>query len=120
MTTLFFYRTDPVGRRQRWQFKVDANQTIVEETPVEETPAPSAAVRDEHGELRVTHVSPDDRRILGFFSPSTPCWFPECEALRTAYRDEVKKLAAGCPACQKGAIIRKYQALVKKHEGPVG
>lgn len=45
---------------------------------------------------------------IRLFVETTPCWFPECEALRAAYNEELSKLPSDCPACEKGALIRKY------------
>jgi hypothetical protein len=45
---------------------------------------------------------------IRLFVDSTPCWFPECEALRAAYNAELASLPTDCPACEKGALIRKY------------
>jgi hypothetical protein len=45
---------------------------------------------------------------IRLFVDTTPCWFPECEALRAAYNEELSKLPTDCPACEKGALIRKY------------
>lgn len=45
---------------------------------------------------------------IRLFVETTPCWFPECEALRTAYNAELASLPADCPSCEKGALIRKY------------
>ena len=114
MNTLYLYRVAETGERQRWKFVVDEQQTIIEETKVED--AVTMAVRDETGKRVVSAISSDDRRILNFFSTAAPCWFAECEDLRQQYAAEIAALAAGCPDCQKGAVIRKYQTLVKKHE----
>ncbi len=113
MNNLYLFRNTE-GKRVRWKFVVDENQTIVSEEPT--APDVTTAARDANGNMVVTSISADDRRILGFFSETTPCWFPGCEGLRVKYNEEVSQLAAGCPACAKGAIIRKYQAIVKKHE----
>ena len=113
MNTLYLFRNSGENR-VRWKFVVDDQQTIVSEEPA--PPDVTSATRDANGNLVVTSISADDRRILGFFSDTTPCWFPGCEVLRRSYDKEVSELAAGCPACAKGAIIRKYQAIVKKHE----
>lgn len=115
MTTLFFYRNGAAGR-VRWRFVIDERQTIVEEAEAPE-PETTTAVVDERGNRTITHISEEDRRSLSFFALNTPCWFPECENLRRQYRDELTKLSPGCPACQKGALVRKYQALVKQRMG---
>jgi hypothetical protein len=115
MNTLYLYREGPVpGSRVRWKIEVDDRQNIVSETQVEDVT--TSAVRDETGKRVVSAIGPDDRRILNFFSPAAPCWFQECEDLRQQYATEIAALSVGCPDCQKGAVIRKYQALVKKHE----
>jgi hypothetical protein len=45
---------------------------------------------------------------IRLFVDSIPCWFPECEALRAEYKAEFDVMPADCPACEKGALIRKY------------
>jgi hypothetical protein len=112
MNTLYFFKRQPDGSLLRWRVVIDDQQVIVEEGAApeqQETVAVTAA-----GGRVITSVSPQDRLILGFFVESTPCWFDGCETLRKAYLSEVSKLGSNCPACQKGAIIRKYQALVNK------
>jgi len=119
MNTLYLFRPGKLpGTRQRWKFVVDDKQTILsEELMPEDTPnMETTATVDARGHRVVTNISADDRRILSFFSPATPCWFPACVELREKYTAEIAALTAGCPECQKGAIIRKYQELVKKHE----
>ncbi len=117
MTNLFFYRAgDTPGSRQRWRFTVDAQQNIISEVRDDPPVGETVASKSEDGRVTVTQISDADRRVLGFFSLSTPCWFKECETLRSRYREELKTLGVGCPECQKGALIRKYQALVRKAE----
>jgi hypothetical protein len=118
MNTLYLFREISGGKRERWKFSVDERQTIVREEPCPEVEPPieTAATRDERGHRVVATISADDRRILTFFSPTAPCWFPRCAELREKYQAEINALDAGCPSCQKGAVIRKYQALVKKYE----
>jgi hypothetical protein len=119
MNTLYLFRPGKLaGTRERWKFTVDDHQNIVAEElmPEELPPIKTTAIRDASGKLVVSSISDTDRRILGFFSPSTPCWFQGCEELRKQYQVEEGALDANCPDCQKGAIIRKYQDLVKKHE----
>lgn len=48
------------------------------------------------------------KRDIRLFVETSPCWFPECEALRAAYNEDVANLPAGCPSCEKGALMRKY------------
>lgn len=51
---------------------------------------------------------------IKLFVDSSPCWFPECEELRAAYKEELGTMLAlytdpaDCPACEKGALMRKY------------
>jgi len=119
MNTLYLFRPGKVvGTRERWKFVVDEKQTIVSEEllPTEAPTIGTSATIDAKGHRVITAIGDDDRRILGFFSPTTPCWFPGCVALREKYTAEIATLAAGCPDCQKGAVIRKYQELVKQHE----
>ena len=68
-------------------------------------------------ETRISYVSPREAKILGFFSPSSPCWFPECEALRAKYQADLTQLKTenpNCPPCEEGALIRRYQAILRK------
>ena len=114
MNTLYLYRIAETGERQRWKFTVDEQQNIIEEAKVEDVV--TTVAREENGKRVVSEIGAEDRRILNFFSTAAPCWFAECEDLRRQYAAEIGALATGCPDCQKGAVIRKYQTLVKKHE----
>lgn len=90
-------------------------------------------MKDENGnDMTVTRIvikkiPPLEQEINKFFSRSTPCWFPECESIRRRYFLELDRMAAngGCTDCQKGSIIRKYDAEVraaikKLHENESG
>lgn len=91
---------------------------IVVEPRIDPTGVP---MKDENGnELTVTRIvikkiPPLEQEINKFFSRSTPCWFPECESIRRRYFLELDRMAAngGCTDCQKGSIIRKYDAEVR-------
>lgn len=114
MNTVYFYRLAPDGTRLRWRFVIDDNQTIVEEQPAPDNQETVAERAEGTGTLVIRSVSAEERKILGFFTDTTPCWFPSCEELRAKYKAEIDALAPGCPGCQKGAVIRKYQDLVRR------
>jgi hypothetical protein len=104
-----------MGGRTRWKFVVDEQGTILEETPAPEALTEGVTVTTApDGTKRITAVSAEERKVLSFFVDSAPCWFEGCDELRAKYQDEVAKLGAGCPSCQKGAVIRKYQDLVRR------
>lgn len=78
-------------------------------------------VRDEKGnivnttKIVINKVPQLEQEITQVFSRSTPCWFPECEDIRRRYFLDVDRAVAagGCTDCQKGAIIRTYEAEVR-------
>lgn len=103
---------------------------IVVEPRLDPTGVP---MKDENGnDMTVTRIiikkiPPLEQEINKFFSRSTPCWFPECEGIRRRYFLELDRAAAngGCTDCQRGSIIRKYDAEVraaikKLHENESG
>lgn len=51
-----------------------------------------------------------DGRINAFFDFAEPCFFDECERLRTEYMEEENSLKAQgkCSHCSKNALIGKY------------
>lgn len=115
MNTLYFYRPSPIGGRLRWRFVVDELGNIVEETPEPEATTDGVTVTTApDGARHITAVSAAERKVLSFFVDSTPCWFEGCTELRDRYQAELTKLGTNCPTCQKGAVIRKYQDLVRR------
>lgn len=116
MKELFLHRRDTTtGQRTRWRFLLDEGDTIIseQEAPEPDTTTPGITVEMVKGQRTVTKVSPEQQKILGFFVASTPCWFEGCNELREKYLAEVAAQPAGCPDCQKGAIIRKYKAIIE-------
>jgi hypothetical protein len=69
-----------------------------------------AGIRKIQNEDGTTTVVPSEKvkTDIRLFVETTPCWFPECEALRAAYNAELAALPEGCPSCEKGSLIRKY------------
>lgn len=114
MNTIHLYRVAPDGSKTRWRFVLDDARTIVEETLDPEEAVPVATEAAPGGGRVITSVSPEERKILGFFVDSTPCWFENCEELRAKYKAEIENLGSECPACQKGAVIRKYQDIIRR------
>lgn len=68
------------------------------------------------GGIRVTGLSPELRKAMDFFSDKIDCWFDGCEELRENYKEDLKALKADgkCKGCDKGALIRKYQDLIRE------
>jgi hypothetical protein len=65
------------------------------------------------GKKYITEISDRDREVLKFFSKYQPCFFKGCEELRAKYNTEIEKLAEqNCPACQKGAVMRRYMKII--------
>jgi hypothetical protein len=83
--------------------------TLAPPKVVEQHPA-VAGIRKVRNEDGTTTVVPSEKvkTDIRLFVETTPCWFPECEALRAAYNAELVALPEGCPSCEKGALIRKY------------
>lgn len=76
-----------------------------------QAPSPQVAgirkIKNDDG--TVTAVPSDKvKNDIRLFVDTIPCWFPECEALRAEYKTELDAMPADCPACEKGALIRKY------------
>lgn len=64
----------------------------------------------------ITHIPAAEKKVNEFFIKSAPCPYPGCEHLRREYFAEVAAMEAtgkGCTGCQKGAIMRKYDARVR-------
>ena len=132
------------GERKKFRFTVDAQMTILEETPVEDT-APSKHVNsDAHGasapqlspqlqwlksrgykfkvesdgRLHILHTPEIEIEIAKFFVPDTECPFPDCEDLKQRYTAELDALKGEdgkCRSCDIGALQRKYRDVVKKN-----
>ena len=104
------------GQRLRVVFEVDDQLTILSEK--QDSPPDNEQTRELKARgytingNEITHVPAREQEIFRFFSEHTPCWFPECEAMRKQYNEELESLPQDCPTCQKGALIRKYAAKV--------
>lgn len=64
----------------------------------------------------VTSVPVLESEVNKFFSPYTPCFFDGCEELRIRYKDALEQagMTEDCTGCQKGAIMRKFEAEVRE------
>lgn len=99
MRALYVYR-ERGGVRQKYAIHVDQRMTVQRVERVEDTPEPAVN-------------SPIHKDILPFFTHTSPCWFPGCEELRVEYNRELEKLGTDCPACHRGALMRKFAPRVK-------
>jgi hypothetical protein len=62
-------------------------------------------------------IPPRTQKVYTFFVDTAPCWFPECEALRSKYKEELQAMteqSGGCTDCSKGGLNRKYIALIEQ------
>jgi hypothetical protein len=132
------------GERKKFRFTVDAQMTIVEETPVEDAVTLTPANPDNHGasspqlspqmqwlksrgykfkvepdgRLHILHTPELEIQIAKFFVPTTECPFPECEDLRQRYLADMEALKGEdgkCKSCDIGALQRKYRDVVSKN-----
>jgi hypothetical protein len=69
----------------------------------------------ENGNRRtIINVTPAEQEVFKFFSKHSPCWFEGCNELRASFALEESELPKDCPACHRGALIRKYLPKVKE------
>jgi hypothetical protein len=112
------------GKRVKIRFVVDEQMTILEETETQE-PAknPDSRIKadldargikyeTQDGKLVITHVPELERKSIEALTNIDKCWFEGCREIVEAYIQEGKTLPSDCPACQKGALIRKYRQLL--------
>lgn len=68
----------------------------------------------EDGKTDILYTPPIRLELAKFFALDIPCWFPECEALRTQYREALEKAsstgeASDCRGCDQAAIMGQFQ-----------
>lgn len=125
MRTLYVYRVDNAGVRNRWKMVLDDHMTVLEETKVNDstTSTRNEAVKkdltargvefeDRDGKVVITRIPEEEKRAIEVIVDPSKCWFPECHEIMKAYEAEKQKLPSDCPACQQGALIRKYRDLL--------
>lgn len=67
------------------------------------------------GTLVISSIPDRERRLLSFFSKSSPCPdFPGCEEMRRRYFSELEMMESeDCTDCDKAKLLRKYREQIE-------
>jgi len=135
------------GVRTKWRIELDATDLVIDEREVETAPDISpdrmsgeSVIPDNaspnlrahltrllsmgykfkvraDGKVDLTYTPPERILLAKFFTLSIPCWFPECDELRTQYRSLLEASsptgsASDCKDCDIAAIMGQFSAKV--------
>ena len=104
------------GHRRPVVITVDDSMLILNER---ESVAPDEGIhasttRGPGGNTIVNAVSPNEQRVLSFFTPSFKCKSAECQKLKDDYdKQAADARAKNCKSCEMGTIIRKFAPRIR-------
>lgn len=87
------------------------------DTPLPGAPVPGITLQHNPDGSVTPLLDETTKRNHQLFVKEIPCWFPECEALRKAWLEEVaemKRKDPKCPGCKLGTLQRKYLTKMAK------